>query len=529
MSTSGLATTFLTLQESRNEAAISLLIHAIETPITAIHDGALAAILARRNSIGHDLILRRFHQLDEPHLELVREKGYLSPKSIRGALLGLDRQVCMNGCRVVLWFREYGMVPTLLNALYDQQCHYEDLISNTLIELLQILSDDWMVNSQEEKEGLAERQWQKLLNDREQVLETLRLGISNFGIKHRRTEPIEGLLLLADLNDPILPKILDSPRHPAFAPTMNRLSKSKTQNVTRLLLSSYRQPQPLKSLLTIAANRSDNDFITQLILLLRTGMNETVKRNLRQIETIPWINDIKSILGSRSEEEQAVMLHYFLSTKLSKDRLFEILSFFLTQGRVDSRRVASEAMSNFSGNRANQLLMKTLDDPDPIVQANVIKTIRHRGIPEASRKIFQFKDSPYEVVQKAIRDTFNEFSFQRYVASYEMLDEEPRRMMGRLIYEIDSQTIPLLKKELTSHLRSSQARALDIVEILEVANQVEDELLRMMNIEDSMLQIRVLELLAKIPTPQTEQRIHKALHNPNETVSSAAQRLLEGY
>ena len=508
---------------------MQLLIHALETPTTAIHDGALEALLARRSSVGHDLILQRFHQLDNPNLERVRKKGYLSLKSIRDALLGFDRQVCRNGCRVILWFREYSMVPTLLNVLYSQQCRYEEVISETLIDLIQVLSNEWILNGQEEKEGLAEQQRQKLLRDREQALEALRLGISTFGIKHRRIEPIQGLLLLAELDDPILPKVLDSLRHPAFAPMMNQLAKSKTQNVMRLLLSSYSQPQPLKSFIAVAANRSDPEFIEQLIVLLRTKMDETVTKNLRYIENISWTDDIESILGDRNEEDQVAMLQYFLGTKLSKDRLFKVVCFFLKQGSLESRRIAAEAMVQFTGNHVNQLLLGMLDDADPYVQASIIKTIRHRGIPEASSRVFQLKDSPYEVVQEAIRDTFDEFSFQRYIGSYEMLDEETRHIMGHLVYEIDPQTIPLLKKELTSNLRNSRARALSIVELMEVAPKVEDELLQMIDNEDSVLQIRILELLDQIPTETAKERIRKALNNSNELVANTAQRLLEDY
>ena len=221
------------------------------------------------------------------------------------------------------------------------------------------------------------------------------------------------------------------------------------------------------------------------------------------------------------------MLQYFLDTKISKDRLFEIVHFFLTQGSVESRRIAAEAMTQFTGNKVNKLLMKMLDDPDPIVQANIIKTIRYRGIPEASGRVFQLKDSPYEVVREAIRDTFDEFSFQRYIGSYEMLDEETRQIMGHLVYEIDPQTIPLLRKELTSHLRNSRARAVNVVEILSIANKFENELLQMMDKEDSILQIHVLDLLAQIPTKRAQRRIHRALNDPNDFVSNAAKRLLE--
>lgn len=526
MTAPGLATTFLTLQESQNEAALALLVQAIEAPIEAIHDGAFTAILARRSPAGHDVILRRFHLLDEPHLEMVRQHRYLSSKSLRDALLGSDRQTCMNACRVILWFREYGMVSTLLSALYNQQCKYDDLLGDTLFELLQTLSNDWIAYGEIEQEGLAEQQRQKLLKDRREALDTLYQGVSEFGLKHRRMEPIEGFLLLANSSEPLLAKILDNLRHPAFATMMNLLAKSHTQNVTRLLFASYSQPKPIKSLLAVAANRSDHDFISKLISLLSDEKNETVQKNIRLIENISWIDNIDAVLGNRSDEDQTVMLQYLLSTRLSKDRLFSVVRFFFKQGKVEARRIASEAMAQFSGTHVNKLLLDSLNDSDPIVQANIIRNIRHRGIPEASGKVFELRNSPYEIVRMAIRDTFDELSFDHYFASYDMLDEESRISMGRLVYDIDSRTIPLLKKELIGGRRSARARAMEIVEFLAIPHKFENEILCVMDEGDPILQILALELLAQIPTKTAQQRIQKATYDPSPSVANAAQRLL---
>ena len=527
MATSGLATTFLTLQKSQNEAASALLVESMNSSVKAIHDEAISAILKRRGSEGHDLILRHFHEFDEPYLEQVRKQGYLSPKSIRDTLMGEDRQVCMNGCRVILWFEEYGMVSTLLNALYDPQCAHQDLISDTFFELLQKLSHEWLSFREDEKEGAGKQQWQKILANREKVLDALRAGVADFGIKHRRVEPLRGLLLLADATEPMFQKILESPRHPMFGPMMNLLAKTEQPNVTRLLLSSYTEPRPLKSLLAVAANHCDDGFIAALMSLLRTRKDKTIEKNLRLIDTISWIDSLDSVVGGRTDEDQVILLDYLLSTKISRERLYQAVCYFLQHGKVEARREASKAIAQFSGTDVNQLLLNTLDDYDPVVQANVIRTIRNRGIMEAHERVFQLKSSPYEVVRQAIRETYEEYCFEQYLISYDMLDDEPRKEMGKVVYEIDDRTLPLLKEELKSKLRNSRARALSIVETLDVADQVEEELIELLEIKDSVLQMNTLELLAQVPTFRAQRRIQEAVYDPNVSVAATAKRLLE--
>ncbi|MGD9127824.1 MAG: hypothetical protein PVH19_10655 [Planctomycetia bacterium] len=516
------------MQESQNDAALALLVESMNSSVKAIHDEAILAIIEKRSSVGHDLILQHFHELDDPYREVIRKRGYLSPKSLRDALLGENRQVCINGCCVIKWFHEYSIISTLLNALYEKHCPHEDLIHETFSELLQTLSHDWLAyrkKSKEEKE--SDRQWQKIQRNREQVLEVLRTGVTSFGIKHRRTEPLQGLLLLAEATEPMFQKILENPRHPIFPYMMNLLAKTEEPNITRLLLSSYTEPKPLKSLLAVAANHSDEEFMTSLISMLRRKKNKIIEKNLRQIDSISWIDNLDSVVDDRSEEDQVILLDYLLGTKITRDRRYQVVCYFLQYGKVEARRQAAKAISEFTGTHVNAILLGTLDDYDPVVQANIIRTIRNRGIIEAHNRVFKLKNSPYEVVREAIRETYDEYCFDRYLLSYDMLDEEPRRSMGKLVYELDDNTIPLLKKELKSKLRSSRARALSIVEVLGVADEVEDELLELVNVKDSVIQMNTLELLAQIPTDRAHEGIQWATHNANESVANTAKRLLE--
>ena len=55
----GLKTTFRLLSETENEAAIWVLIPALDSPNVSIREEALAAILKRRSPAGHREILRR--------------------------------------------------------------------------------------------------------------------------------------------------------------------------------------------------------------------------------------------------------------------------------------------------------------------------------------------------------------------------------------------------------------------------------------------------------------------------------------
>ena len=88
--------------------------------------------------------------------------------------------------------------------------------------------------------------------------------------------------------------------------------------------------------------------------------------------------------------------------------------------------------------------MKVLEDPDPGVQAAVLGQLRHRGIPGILPHLISMVDSPHSEVRKAARESLTEFTFKRFLASFDMLAEEVQRTTGNLVKKVDPQTVPLL-------------------------------------------------------------------------------------
>ena len=61
----GLATTFRVLSKTSNDSSVRVLLPALDSADPAIQEGALAAILERRNPAGQSEILRRIPSLSQ--------------------------------------------------------------------------------------------------------------------------------------------------------------------------------------------------------------------------------------------------------------------------------------------------------------------------------------------------------------------------------------------------------------------------------------------------------------------------------
>lgn len=114
-----LQTTFELLTSTANEAAVGVLIPALDSPHQAVQEGALRAILKRRSPTGKRELLRRFDRLGQQWQHMLGEFRGRMTAALRDAVLGADPQMSENGCQAIVWFGEYDLMPALLNAAED--------------------------------------------------------------------------------------------------------------------------------------------------------------------------------------------------------------------------------------------------------------------------------------------------------------------------------------------------------------------------------------------------------------------------
>ena len=171
--------------------------------------------------------------------------------------------------------------------------------------------------------------------------------------------------------------------------------------------------------------------------------------------------------------------------------------------------------------------MSALADPDPQVQANIIPQLRGRGIPGVLPSLLELVESPYAVVRKAARESLAEFSFKRFVAAFDMLDEEVRRSTGLLVKKIDVQSVSLLNDELKSPIRTRRLRGLAIARTIDAVEGVEGAVIEMLQDEDHLVRMEAAAALGKSVSPASVAALTAALDDKSEVVRQAAQRSLQ--
>ncbi|MBI3465306.1 MAG: HEAT repeat domain-containing protein [Planctomycetes bacterium] len=511
--------TFEVLQSTANEAAVGVLIPALDSPLQEIRDGALRALLVRRSVTGLREVLNRWHTLDRRVKAIVSEYPGKMAQALRDALLTEDQQTCTNACQAVLWVREYHLMPALITAMEAEGNPHSDLAARTLLDLCQLLYEELAA-----PRDYRNRRDPQLV--RQHVITSLEESVTRYS-KHRRKEVIEALALLVGRDNPTLNSILLNPHHGSYLAVVDVLSRSQRGGVIRLLLSFLDDPHSPSAAMTVLAHRSDRRFLEHLLRKIGESPSDTARHNLKRIEIIPWARQDAPLLDGLDDAAQHSAVQLVMASGMKRLDAFLLIEHLLRHGKAGGRRAACEALAQFAGADANALALGALNDPDPYVQAHAVRQLRPRGIPGVLPKLIEMIDSPHEPVRDAVRESLSEFNFRRYIGAFDMLDDDARISTGRLVRRLDPQAIPLLLEELHSPVRGRRLRGLNVAAVIGAVPDIEDVLILLLSDEDHVIRTAAAQTLSQGESFVSQVALEKAaVDDRSVAVKQAAQQSL---
>lgn len=518
---SGLQATIETLSSTSNEAANAVLLEALDGRDRRVREAALEAILNRRNSTSQDALLDRWDQMSERWKEkIASQKSARLAGAVRDAVLSQDPQQQSNGCDAVLWLREYDLIPTLINASVDASNPQSDLTASTLLLLCEQLQE----------EVAAPRDYRNRRDPnkiRDASVVALEAAVQKFD-EHKRPEIVESFLLLARKENSTLRSLLEDASRRVSEVVGDLLATSTRPGVTRLLMEYLEDKRPPAAALQLLSKRSDIPFVRKLLKSIGDrNLAGTVSRNAKKISQIDWLNAEVDLLPALNDGEQAAAVKFVSATHVPEDDKLALLRRTLESGKPGGRRAAAIALPAFQGVEANQLAREALEDHDPEVQATIIRQLRERGVPGAVGRLVLLVDSPHEEVRNAAQECLAEFSFQRYISAFDMLEESVRWSTGDLVRKIDPNTVEELAEELQSSSRMRKLRALKAAPMVVAVDELRNLLIEALGDDDPYARAEAVVALSHSESPSIEQLIREASRDEHVVVREAAEEALQ--
>ncbi len=517
----GLELTFSVLAKTRNEAAVPVLLDALDAPDRSVQVGALRALLARRSAAGQRELLDRWHTLSRRWKKIVADSGGRLSSAIRDAILSPDEQLHQNGCDAVLTLREYDLIPLLVKAAEDTANPRAEHSAETLLLLADSLCE----------ELAAPRDYQNRRDPRvahAHVAGALEQSVARFD-HHRRREIVEAFLMLAGHNNTTLHHILQRPHDKAYVTLAHLLSNSPRRGVMRLILDALDDPRTPAVMYGILARRKDVSFVRHMLRRFADEVPKTAQRNLKRIDSFSWLRDDMNLLSALNGEEQRGAIHLIMASGMSRLRVFEVIDFILTHGATEGRREAASALNEFRGEEASASVLRALDDEDPLVRATAVSQLRERGTRGAMATLLNLIDSPHEVVREAAREALAEFTFERFLATFGTLDDETLAETGHFVKRVDPNALEGLQNELKSPIRVRRIRAIQMAVAMTAVAEVEPLLIELLYDDDHVIRAATAEALIQSPSATSRMALRNVILDRSQIVRDSAERTLQAF
>jgi HEAT repeat protein len=303
------------------------------------------------------------------------------------------------------------------------------------------------------------------------------------------------------------------------------LTYSGKPSILRLLVSFLEDPTAPNSVIKILSERCDREFLRKLDTKIGdlAAPGSAVAATLRRIVSLPWLHAGGADPEHLSDELQGVIVRFVAASGMPRSDILAVIQDVLDHGGVEGRRSASQALADFQGALADQLALKALDDQDAEVVANSLSQLRERAINGALATLFSMLDNPDEVVREAARTNLHEFNFARYLRIFDSLDEDIRRRTGELVRKVDMDTIPILRREMKSTIRTRRLRALRVATAIAVVDELESDLIERLSDPDHVVRASAARALGQSGSATARRALRDALTDSSVIVQEAAE------
>jgi hypothetical protein len=472
----GIDLTFQVIAQSKNQAVVGLLDAAFQSTSQSVRKLAGKILVSKRSGQGLEAIIRNFDPTNSDLVELVNTHRDKIMPGLHGAIVDKDVALARHAFRLAYTQSFYEVLPTLTSYCLGPGSQDKSGLSFHA-DFLKFLNK---YTEALEKNDLAEHQllYNTILPE---LSKTLLQKIKEYRFTRHELTLTVFLRLYPFFSDAgtdhDLNLQLRLPNSPVYVASYRRLLKESETYLFKFITRCLDRLNPPPIVPQVISERSDIPFLDALFKSIKQPLTLEHKTNLAKLPPLIWIGQIGSFLNKFDSEAQCGLVLLAQNINLKEEELRACLLQIFERGNGNGRLAALSALAPFSGIDIDRAVLAVSEEEEPALQVEALTQLNMRAVPGSVARIMQFAGSPHETVRDTIKKLLPNFQFNRFLQSFDQLDDEQRRRMFDVVKKLDKQTPDELSKILSTGEPILRAKALLCVDYnLDIVPLIEDAL-----------------------------------------------------
>jgi len=523
------------LRASDNPAADNALVDALGRVSPQDRQPLLEALLSRKNEDGLVGLVEQFHRLDEKLQGMILDYSPLLFPVLKRCVKHPNKQTRLNTIELVHRIGNCRLAYLLSSALHDSRAG----VRQRAAEVLRLLGDRYFHQEKVTLEVLAKEYTStveqlsvqsyslaRLAEERSYLLSAVGEALTNYEV-HYRPETAELGMWFAHHIDDRLWRAVSNGQTRCGQAVQNLLRSHKDPRIVPFLYEALICRDLRSAALQAVSGQRDDVVMIEFVRWAFLLADTRIRRALSGIHQLAWLERGAHPLLRLSPELYPRVVDLVLATNLPLEQKVGIFRDLLLRGPPEGRQEALWGLVAIDDEMSTQILRIVIQWDDPDLAGIALREVLRRHPEDLSSVMAEQVTSDSTAIREMASQHVSEYGFEQYWRNYDVLDEGDRHRIGSALLKTDPDFVVQIRRKLTASSAKDRLRALQIINVLEIAADLKQEIYRITHDSDGFVRSAAMTALGQLPGPTSERLLLDALTDPDDRVQANSIESLE--
>lgn len=523
------------LQVSDNDRADDTLVEGLAKAEPSYQGALVDVLLTRKSATGLLGIVAHFHDLDAKIQSEVLNRADALFSVLRRAVKARDLQTRRNALELISRIGNYRLAYLLCLTLRDRASGIRQRSAEILRELvdryfrqqhvtLEVLSQSKEVGP--DQISVQAYSLARLAEERSYLIATISEAVNDFEV-HRRPEVAETMMWLAPHLSETLRRAV-SDRRSGCGRAVTRLAQSSTDpRIVPFVYEALSHRDLRPPIVHVLSKRRDEAFMHALMRDAYLVADARIRRGLSAIRHLDWLTRGGQPLLALDPKHYARAVDFVLATSIPIERKMVILKDLLLSGERPAQRAALWGLIQIDDDMSTQLIRTVIQWRDTDLSAIALREMMRRQPKNLPTFLAPTAARGSPAIRSMADEQIRSYGFDEYWQSFDVLDEEDRRRIGKALLESGKSFLPSLRSRLVSQQSSERLRAIQIIGTLQIIKELREEIYRAAHDSNAFVRSAVMTLLGQLRGATSERILLNGLNDADERVQANSIESLE--